>query len=59
MSVVATGFERSGVQRRAGPANDMRRVLRALLGALDRLVPPGGSRHDAELPPEWFKYPPI
>jgi hypothetical protein len=35
-------------------------MLRALLGALDRLVPlPGDTPRDAQLPPEWFKYPPI
>jgi hypothetical protein len=33
----------------------LRRTLQAVAGALDRLLPP----HPRELPPEWFKYPPI
>jgi len=33
----------------------LRRMLQAVAGALDRLLPP----HPLELPPEWFKYPPI
>jgi hypothetical protein len=33
----------------------LRRTLQAVAGALDRLLPP----HPLELPPEWFKYPPI
>jgi hypothetical protein len=32
-----------------------RRALQAVAGALDRLLPP----QRRELPPEWFKYPPI
>ena len=59
MSVVATGFERAAEPGHTGWANDAHRRLRALLGALDRLVPPGDGSRDAELPTEWFKYPPI
>jgi hypothetical protein len=33
----------------------LRRTLQAVAGALDRLLP----QHPRELPPEWFKYPPI
>ena len=33
----------------------LRRRLQAVAGALDRLLP----QHPRELPPEWFKYPPI
>ena len=33
----------------------LRRTLQVVAGALDRLLPP----HPRELPPEWFKYPPI
>jgi len=34
--------------------------LRELLAVLNRLVPlPGDTPRDAQLPPEWFKYPPI
>ena len=33
----------------------LRRTLEAVAGALNRLLPP----HSLELPPEWFKYPPI
>jgi uncharacterized protein (DUF2267 family) len=59
MSVVATGFERAAEPGRPGSANDAHRLLRALLGALDRRVPPGDASRDAELPTEWFKYPPF
>ena len=59
MPVVATRFERSA-PRRLSWADGARRMLRALLGALDRLVPlPGDTPRNAQLPPEWFKYPPI
>jgi len=59
MPVVATRFEGSAPRRLAW-ANGARRLLRALLGALDRLVPsPGDVSRNAGLPPEWFKYPPI
>jgi len=33
----------------------LHRTLQAVAGALDRLLPP----RPRELPPEWFKYPPI
>ena len=34
-------------------------LRRALVAALDRLVPPPDLARNTELPPEWFKYPPI
>jgi hypothetical protein len=37
----------------------LRRTLQAVAGALDRLVPPHLLDREVELPPEWFKYPPI
>ena len=37
----------------------LRRKLQAVAGALDRLVPPHPLDREVELPPEWFKYPPI
>ena len=37
----------------------VRRTLQAVAGALDRLVPPQPLDREVELPPEWFKYPPI
>jgi hypothetical protein len=58
MSVAATDFEHSTDPRRALSANGVRRVLRRLLAALDRLVP-RHAREEAELPPEWSKYPPF
>ena len=36
----------------------LRRTLQAV-GALDRLLPPQPLNRELELPPEWFKYPPI
>jgi hypothetical protein len=37
----------------------LRRALQAVAGALDRLLPPQPLNRELELPPEWFKYPPI
>ena len=37
----------------------LRRTLQAVAGALDRLLPPQPLDREVELPPEWFKYPPI
>lgn len=42
------------------PAGFVRDILGKMLITLDRLVPPpGGIRQGAELPAEWFRYPPI
>jgi hypothetical protein len=59
MSAVATAFRRCPAPFRLSWSKPRRRVLQALLSALDRLVPPRDTRPDAELPSEWFKYPPI
>ena len=37
----------------------LRRTLQAIAGALDALLPPQPLIRKVELPPEWFKYPPI
>ena len=37
----------------------LRRRLQSVAGALDRLLPPNSLNRELELPPEWFKYPPI
>ena len=37
----------------------LRRTLEVVAGALDRLLPPQPLNRELELPPEWFKYPPI
>ena len=37
----------------------LRRTLQAVAGAVDRLLPPQPLSQELELPPEWFKYPPI
>jgi hypothetical protein len=49
-AAVVAGMPRPGALHRA---------LRAAADALDRLVPPRVFARDAELLPEWFKYPPI
>ena len=42
------------------PSNALlRSTLQAIAGALDRLLPPQPLNRELELPPEWFKYPPI
>jgi len=61
MPAATTGFERAAFLRRTERADTKRRPLgRWLLVVLDRLVPPPAVfyRH-AELPAQWFKYPPI
>jgi hypothetical protein len=37
----------------------LRRTLQAVAGALDGLLPPQPLNRELELPPEWFKFPPI
>ena len=37
----------------------LRRTLQGVAVALDRLLPPQPLNRELELPPEWFKYPPI
>ena len=37
----------------------LRRSLQAVAGALDRLLLLRPLNRELELPPEWFKYPPI
>ena len=37
----------------------LRRTLQAVAGALDQLLPPQPVNREVEIPPEWFKYPPI
>ena len=41
------------------PVGTERTLLRRVADALDRLLPQPPLDRDAELPPEWFKYPPI
>ena len=58
MQRIATGFARSAA--RPSWVGDMRRALRILLDALDRLVPPTrDAPRGRELSAEWFKYPPV
>jgi len=52
MPTAATGFARSAAPERARWTH---RILHALMRALDRFVHGRGG----ELPPEWFKHPPI
>src|SRR5205823_15074721 len=60
MSVVTTAFERSAAPPRTRWTHRAWHVLQGLEVMLDRLVPSrGGTARDSELPPEWFKYPPI
>jgi hypothetical protein len=59
MAAVATAFRRCPAPVRLSRSKARRRALQALLSALDRLAPPRDTRPDAELPSEWFKYPPI
>ena len=58
MPAVAFSFERCAEPRRELWTDGARRLLQALLRALDRLVSPH-RQDNAEPSPEWFKYPPI
>ncbi len=40
-------------------ASRMRRLVRALANAIECLFPRARAGREAELPPEWFKYPPF
>jgi hypothetical protein len=61
MSAIATGLEHiDAPNRNAGWVHkEAQRVRRLLLDALDRLVPPLAAQEEAELPDEWFLYPPF
>ena len=60
MPSIASALERAKAPRRSDESDMMRRALRLLLVALDRLVrPPHEIADDEELPDGWFKYPPI
>lgn len=37
----------------------LRRALQAVAGVVERRVPTLPLNREVELPPEWFKYPPI
>ena len=37
----------------------LRRTLQAVAGGLARLAPQHPLNREVELPPEWFKYPPV
>jgi hypothetical protein len=58
MPAVATALARAA-ESRLPWADHAHRLLRRLLAALDRLVPPRRDARDGAPPPEWFKYPPI
>jgi hypothetical protein len=57
MPAVATALARAAEARR--PRDHVHRLLRRLLAALDRLVPPRRDARDGAPPREWFKYPPV
>ena len=59
MSVVTTAFERSAAPDRTSGTRHAWHLVGAILLALDRLVPSCRAPRHVELPPEWFKYPPI
>jgi hypothetical protein len=60
MPAIAARFERTSVPGRGVSIRATEGILRALRAALDRLVPPADDASpDRDLPPEWFKYPPI
>jgi hypothetical protein len=58
MPAVATALARAA-ESRLPWADHAHRLLRRLLAALDRLVPPRRDARDGAPPAEWFKYPPI
>jgi hypothetical protein len=59
MRAIGTTFDGAVAPRSGDIASGIWRIRRAALQLLDRLVPPRGDAHDSELPPEFFKYPPM
>jgi hypothetical protein len=59
MAATLTLTARLGAVARTSMPPALRRALRAAASAFDRMVPPPALARNPELPPEWFKYPPI
>ena len=60
MRTIAIPFVGSTASRDVPAAYQRRRpLLRALLAALDRLVPPPDPNGAPEPPPEWYRFPPF
>ncbi len=51
--------QRTAITDAARRTAALRRAVRAITSALDKLAPPPPSDHDPEPPPAWFRYPPI
>ncbi len=58
MISVATTFDRIAAPPASRWRGEARRLQRAVVDALDRLVPARGPGQRDELPAEWFKFPP-
>jgi hypothetical protein len=59
MQTVINAFPRSAPAANAGIGTGLRRIVGQALQHLGRLVAPPRATDDAELPPEFFKYPPL
>lgn len=59
MAAILTLAARRAVVARTSRPPALRRALWAAASAFDRMVSPPALARDSELPPEWFKYPPI
>lgn len=59
MRAVGTTSPRSAPAKSAGVRPGWRRILGRALQQLERLAAPHCARGDGELPPVFFKYPPV
>jgi hypothetical protein len=59
MPAVSATFPRSAPAANAGIGTELRRILGRALRRLERLAAPRCATGDGELPPEFFKFPPV
>jgi hypothetical protein len=59
MPTIGAKFDSSATRRNAANTPAKPRFMQQVLRLVDRLVPPPGAAADAELPPEFFRYPPV
>ena len=59
MPAANTTLPRSAPATNAGIGTGWRRILGRALQQLERLAAPHCAKGDGELPPEFFKYPPV
>jgi hypothetical protein len=59
MQTIGATFDSSAARDNAANTTAKQRFMQQVLRLLDRLVPPPRGADDVELPPEFFRYPPV